>query len=71
MVKDIDKEIEKLLEIKEIVDELAILRIITKNLQVLSQARYDFLASKNLLKPEVYYYVAPLEVRPYIEDYQG
>ena len=71
MTKDIDKEIEKLLEIKEIVDEIKILKVIIENVQVLSQARYDFLASKNAIKLDVYYYIAPLETRPYIEDYQG
>ena len=71
MIKDINKEIDKLLEIKEMVDDIAVLRVITKNLQVVSPARYDFLVSKNLKKNDTYYYIAPLEVKPYIEDYQG
>jgi hypothetical protein len=68
---NIDTEIEKLLKIKEIVDDIAILRVITKNLQVVSEARYDFLLSKKLLKPDTYYYIAPIEVRPYVENYYG
>ena len=70
-MENLTELIEKLLEIKEIVDEIKILKVIIENVQVLSQARYDFLASKNAIKPDVYYYIAPLEVRPYVEDYQG
>ena len=68
---NIDTEIEKLLAIKEMVDDIKILNIITKNLQVVSPTRYDFLEANNLLKADTYYYIAPLEVKPYIEDYYG
>ena len=71
MIKNIDEEIEKLLKIKEVVDEIATIRVFNKNLQVVSQLRYDFLASKNLLKSDEYYYIADISVRPYVEDFQG
>ena len=71
MIKNIDEEIAKLLKIKETVDAIKTLRLVTKNLQVMSRARYDFLASKNLIKPDSYYYIADLEIKPYVEDFQG
>jgi hypothetical protein len=68
---NIDKEIEKLLKIKETLHEIALLKAVYLNLQVVSEERYTFLASKKLLKPDVYYYIAPLEIKSYIEDFQG
>lgn len=70
MIKDIDQEIEKLLEIKKEVDKINELRKINKNLIIVSQARYDFINSINPVDLDMYY-IAPLEVRPYVEGYQG
>jgi hypothetical protein len=71
LIKNIDEEIEKLLKIKEIVDEVATLRASNNKLQVVSQFRYDYLASNNLIKPTDCYYIADLSVKPYIEGFQG
>lgn len=71
MIKDIDQEIEKLLKIKEEINKINDLKNSVDKLEVMSQARYDFLASKNLLKSDVFYYVADMEVKPYIEGFSG
>jgi hypothetical protein len=71
MIKDIDKEIAKLLKIKEEINNINNLKNSVDKLEVMSQARYNFLASKNLLKSDVLYYIADLEVKPYIEGFSG
>lgn len=71
MIKDIDQEIEKLLKIKEEINNINNLKNSVDKLEVMSQARYDFLASKNLLRPDVFYYIADMEVKPYIEGFSG
>lgn len=71
MVKNIDQEIEKLLEIKKEVDKILELQKSIPNLMVVSQARYDFFKTNNLLKSSIYYHIAPVEVRSYIEGFQG
>ncbi len=71
IIKNIDQEIESLLKIKKEVDYILELKRSVPNILVVSQARYDFFASKNLLRPEIFYYIASTEVRPYIEDFQG
>lgn len=70
MLRDINQEIEKLLEIKKEVDKINELRKINKNLMVVSQARYNYISSANPVDQDIYY-IAPLEVRPYVEGYQG
>ena len=71
MLRDINQEIEKLLEIKKEVEKIVELRKSNSNIIILSQARYDFFKSQDLLIQDKYYYIAPIEVRPYIEDFQG
>lgn len=71
MIKDIDQEIEKLIKIKEEINKINDLKNSVDKLEVMSQARYDFLTSKNLLKSDVFYYIADMEVKPYIEGFSG
>lgn len=71
MIKNINEEIEKLLKIKETVDEITRLKTTNENLQIVSQLRYDFLVSQNLIKPTDSYFIADLSVKPYIKDFQG
>ena len=71
MIKNIDTEIEKLLQIKEEINHIIELKKTVPNLMVLSQARYNFFKENNLLQSEVFYYIASLDVRPYIEGFQG
>ena len=71
MLKDINQEIEHLLKLKKEIDEITELKKSVKNLQIVSKARYDCLANKNLIKSDALYYIASLEVRDYIEDFQG
>ena len=68
---DINQEIEKLLEIKKEVDTINQLRATKSNVEVMSQARYDFLNNRNLTKPDIFYYIAPVEVGKYVEGFQG
>ena len=69
-MKDINLEIKKLLELKEELDKITELKKTNENLIIVSQARYDFLNSKHPIEPNKYY-IASLELRPYIEGYQG
>ena len=71
MLKNINQEIDHLIKLKKEIDEIAILKKTIKNLQVVSKARYDCLANKKLLKPDVLYYIASLEAKDYIEDFEG
>lgn len=71
MTKNIDQEIEKLLNIKEEINNINNLKKYVDKLEVVSQARHDFLASKNLLKSDVFYYIADMELKPYIEGFSG
>lgn len=71
MIKDIDQEIAKLLKIKEEINNINNLKKSVDKLEAMSQARYDFLASKNLLKPDIFYYIVSVEAGRYIEGFQG
>ena len=71
MVKNIDQEIERLLKIKKEVDNINELKKSVNNIVVLSQARYDFFASKNLIKPDIFYFIVSVEAGRYIEGFQG
>ena len=71
MIKNIDQEIEKLVKIKKEVDSVNELKKSKNNIFILSQARYDFFASKNLLKPDILYYIVDVETGRYIEGFQG
>lgn len=70
-MKDINQEIQNLLYIKSIVDQIAEKRNLNPNIIVVSQLRYDYWAERNLLKPNTDYFIAPIEVKPYISDFQG
>ena len=71
MKKDIDKEIEKLLAIKEIINEINNLRKTVDKLEIVSQLMYDYKESKGIIKPDVLYYITTREVGQYLEDFQG
>ena len=71
MTKNIDKEIERLLTIKDEVDKINKLKESDLKLEVVSQSRYDFFASKNLLRADTFYYIATVEVGRYVEGFQG
>lgn len=70
-MKNIDKEINHLLYIKE--ELLKAQDFISKNPEacVCSIQRYKFWQDNNLLKPSTKYYIAPLEIKDYIENFQG
>ena len=71
MTKNINEEIEKLLEIKEEVDKINEFIRSTKKYEIVSQRMYDFLNSKNLLKSDTLYYITSIEVGQYIEGFRG
>ena len=70
-MKDIDKEIESLLALKQEIIKAKEFKANYPTAVVVSQARYNFWAENNLLKQNINYYVAPIEIKPYIEDFQG
>ena len=71
MLKDIDKEIEELLALKQEVIKAKDFKTSYPDAVIVSQARYNFWAKNNLIKQNVNYYIAPLGIKPYIEDFQG
>ena len=71
MAKNINEEIEKLLKIKEEVDKINDFIKHTDKYEIVSQSMYDFLNSKNLIKPNVFYYITSIEVGSYIEGFRG
>ena len=70
-MKDIDQEIEKLLQLKAELDKINELKKSVPNLQVVSQLMYDHLSSKNLIKSDVEYYIASIEIKDYLEGFRG
>ena len=70
-MKDIDKEIEELLALKQEVIKAKEFKTSYPDAIIVSQARYNFWAENNLLKQNVNYYIAPVEIKSYIEDFQG
>lgn len=71
MAQNINKEIERLYMLKAEIDEINLLKEADPNLQVVSQLMYDFLKEKGLLKSGVYYRIASLELKPYIDGFRG
>ena len=71
MTKDINQEIEHLLKIKEEVDKVNNFKKSVDKYEIVSQLMYDFFASKNLLKSDVFYYIVNNEVGQYIEGFRG
>lgn len=69
--KDIDQDIDRLMKIKEEVDQAKLLKILTPDLEIISQAMYDYLVSKNLRQPDKYYFVVSHEAGEYIEGFRG
>ena len=70
-MQDIDQEIEVLLKRKEEIIKALEFQKQNPDGIVVSQLRYDFWKSKNLLKSDIEYYIAPLGIKDYIEDFQG
>ena len=70
-MKDIDKDIEHLLHIKEELQKVKDFLSKNPNVIIVSQLRYKFWQDNGLLKSDIQYYIAPLELRPYIENFQG
>lgn len=70
-MKDIDKDIEHLLYIKEELQKVK--DFLSKNPKaiIVSQLRYNFWQDNNLIKPDLRYYIAPMEIKPYLENFQG
>jgi hypothetical protein len=70
-MRDINQEIETLLKRKE--EILKALEFQKNNPAgvVVSQLRYNFWKNNNLLKSDLEYYIAPQEIKEYIEDFQG
>lgn len=71
MAKDIEQELNELLKIKEEVDKIRGFKEAIEKCEIVSQLMYDFLNSKNLIKPDVVYYIATNEVGQYIEGFRG
>lgn len=69
--KDIDQDIDRLMKIKEEVDQAKLLKILTPDLEIISQAMYDYLVSKNLKQPDTYYFIVSHEAGEYIEGFRG
>ena len=69
--KDIDQDIDRLMKIKEEVDQAKLLKILTPDLEIISQAMYDYLVSKNLKQLDKYYFVVSHEAGEYIEGFRG
>ena len=55
--KDIDQDIDRLMKIKEEVDQAKLLKMLTPDLEIVSQAMYDYLTSKNLIQSNKYYFI--------------
>lgn len=70
-MRDIDQEIEILLKRKEEIFKVSEFQKNNPTGVVVSQLRYDFWKTNNLLKPDTEYYIAPLEIKEYIENFQG
>ena len=70
-MRDIDKEIEQLLALKKEIINVKDFQAHCRNVVIVSQAKYNFWAEKNLLKSDKFYCIAPIEIKPYIEDFQG
>lgn len=71
MTKNIDQEIEKLLKIKAEVDKIKEIKKIVSNCEIVSQLMHDFLATNNLLNPNVFYYITTNEIGQYVEGFRG
>ena len=71
MVKDINKEIEKLIMLKAEVDEIETLKNSGQKVEVVSQLMYDFLSGKGLLKQDTLYRITSHDVGQYVEGFRG
>ena len=71
MIKNIDKEINHLLYIKEEINKVNNFISLYPEACIVSPLRYKFWQDTNLLNPNIKYYIAPIEIKPYIENYQG
>lgn len=71
MIKNIDEEINRLLYIKEEIKKAKDFLSINPEACIVSPLRYKFWQDNNLLNPDIKYYIAPLDIKPYIENYQG
>lgn len=70
-MQNIDQEIEVLLKRKEEILKALEFQKQKPDGMVVSQLRYDFWKNNNLIKPDTEYYIAPLEIKNYIENFQG
>lgn len=70
-MKDIDNEIETLLTLKQEIIKANKFKAEHPDAIIVSQLRYDFWKNNNLLKPDVDYFIAPVEIKHYIENFQG
>ena len=71
MIKNIDEEINHLLYIKEEIIKAQDFMSLNPEACIVSPLRYKFWQDNNLLNPNIKYYIAPLEIKPYIENFQG
>jgi hypothetical protein len=71
MIKNIDEDINHLLYIKEEINKVNDFISLYPEACIVSPLRYKFWQDNNLLNPNIKYYIAPLEIKPYIENYQG
>lgn len=69
--KDIDQDIDRLMKIKEEVDQAKLLKMLTPDLEIVSEAMYDYLTSKNLIQSNKYYFIVSHEAGEYIEGFRG
>ena len=70
-MKNIDEEINHLLYIKEEIIKAKDFIALNPEACIVSPLRYKFWQDNNLLKPDIKYYIAPLEIKDYIENFQG
>lgn len=70
-MKNIQEEINHLLYLKEEIIKAQDFKLKNPEACICSSLRYKFWQDNNLLKPEIKYYIAPLEIKDYIENFQG
>ena len=71
MIQNIDEEINHLLYIKEEINKANDFISLYPEAVIVSPLRYKFWQDNNLLNPDIKYHIAPLEIKPYIENYKG
>lgn len=69
-MKNINDEINKLLDIKELIKEIEYMQQYSKfAIMPMSQCKYDEFCSRNMIRNDILYYIIEPEIGQYIKGY--